>query len=361
MYLRLRLEGDDTMELATVDQYQALIEHSSDVITLVDRDGVIQFQSPSIERILGYDPDELVGKHLFEYVHPADQSRAREGFEAFAASSDSVVDDVEFRFQHANGSWVWLESIASNRPNSALEGFVVNSRDITDWKADQERLATLTEELELLNRVVRHDIRNDMNIVMGWAQLLEENVNDDGQDALRKIMASGEHIIELTDIARDFVASLTGDGEIETKPVSIRSTIQTEMDLRREAYPGATFIDEGDIPEVAVVANDMLSSVFRNLLNNAVQHNDTESPVVTVSGEMRGDKVVISVADNGPGIPDDQKESIFGKGEKGLGSSGTGIGLYLVQSLLEQYDGSIWIEDNDPTGAVFKAQLQKFE
>jgi len=349
------------MEMHTVDQYQELIEHASDVITVVDGNGVIQFQSPSIKRVLGYDSDELVSSQLFEYVHPADRSRVQERFEAFAASSDSVVEDVEFRFQHANGSWVWLESIASNQPHSDFEGFVVNSRDITEWKADQERLTVLTEELEILNRVLRHDIRNDMTIIMGWAELVEKNVNGDGQNALRKILASGEHVIELTEIARDYVKSLPRSGEIETKPVSIQSTIQTEIDLRREAYPDATFIIEENIPEVTVVANEMHSSVFRNLLNNAVQHNDTENPVVTISGEMRDDAVVISIADNGPGIPDDQKESIFGKGEKGLESEGTGIGLYLVQSLLDQYDGSIWVEDNDPTGAVFKVQLRKSE
>jgi signal transduction histidine kinase len=68
--------------------------------------------------------------------------------------------------------------------------------------------------------------------------------------------------------------------------------------------------------------------------------------------------VVIRVADNGPGIPDDQKETVFGKGEKGLDSQGSGIGLYLVQTLVTTYGGSIWIEDNDPEGSVFAVELQ---
>jgi len=77
----------------------------------------------------------------------------------------------------------------------------------------------------------------------------------------------------------------------------------------------------------------MLASVFRNLLNNAVQHNDTDAPEVTVTCEETDDRIRVRVADNGPGVPDAEKDEIFGKGEKGLDSAGSGIGLYLVSVL----------------------------
>jgi signal transduction histidine kinase len=82
---------------------------------------------------------------------------------------------------------------------------------------------------------------------------------------------------------------------------------------------------------------------------------------VTINGEERGDSVVIHVADNGPGIPEDRREEIFGRGEHGLDSPGSGIGLYLVDTLTDIYDGDIEITDNDPEGSVFTLTLQKAE
>jgi signal transduction histidine kinase len=105
----------------------------------------------------------------------------------------------------------------------------------------------------------------------------------------------------------------------------------------------------------------MLQSVFRNLVKNAIEHNDKTVPEVTVSVSERDDTVLARVADNGPGIPDEQRSEIFGKGEKGLESDGTGIGLYLVSTLVDQYGGDVWIEDNEPEGTVFTVELPKLE
>jgi len=97
--------------------------------------------------------------------------------------------------------------------------------------------------------------------------------------------------------------------------------------------------------------------VFRNLLRNAIEHNDTTPPEVTVSAIVEGELVTVEIADNGPGVLDDRKDEIFGKGERGLESGGAGVGLYLVRSLVESYGGRAWVEDNDPKGAVFVLEL----
>ena len=82
---------------------------------------------------------------------------------------------------------------------------------------------------------------------------------------------------------------------------------------------------------------------------------------MTISGEERGDSVVVHVADNGPGIPEDRRDEIFGRGERGLQSPGSGIGLYLVDTLVDIYDGDIEITDNEPEGSVFTLTLRKAE
>lgn len=112
-----------------------------------------------------------------------------------------------------------------------------------------------------------------------------------------------------------------------------------------------------ELPQTRVVADDMLPSLFRNLLRNAINHNDTEAPEVTISAAETEDEVRVAIADNGPGSSVEDRDRIFQKGETRRESTGTGIWLYLVQTLVEQYEGEIKIEDNEPEGAVFVVTL----
>jgi signal transduction histidine kinase len=141
--------------------------------------------------------------------------------------------------------------------------------------------------------------------------------------------------------------------------VSLAPALRGEVEDAREAHPAASVTIDGDLPVVDVRANRLLESVFRNLLQNAVQHHDGDAPTVTLTVEERADTVRVRVADDGPGVPDSQKEDIFGKGERGLDSEGTGLGLHLVQTVVSRYGGSVWVEDGDPEGAVFVVELQK--
>lgn len=231
--------------------------------------------------------------------------------------------------------------------------------DVTDRETYRVRLEERTEQLEALNRVVRHDIRNDMAVIHGWAETLRDHVDDDGRDALERVLRKSSHVIELTEIARDFVDSLAADAAPETKPLALRELLDGEIRSARDSFPEATFVVDGDLPSVTVRANELLTSVFRNLLNNAVQHNDTEAPTVTVGVEASADRVRVRVADDGPGIPDEVRSDLFGKGQKGIDSSGSGIGLYLVSILTAQFGGDVWIEGNEPRGAVFVVELPR--
>ncbi|QCC47541.1 two-component system sensor histidine kinase NtrB [Halobellus limi] len=349
------------MEFQTVEQYRALIDHSTDVIVLFDKTGVIQFASPAVETMLGYDPNELIGEQAFSLIHPDDREQAVEAFNQIVGAPSQSTKKQEHRLRHADGSWVWAESVTTNRTESDIEGFVINTREITERKRNEKQLEKRTEQLEALNRVVRHDIRNDMSVILGWGEQLQKHVTDEGQDALDRVLRKSRHVIELTEISRDFVESLVSDDTTEVKPVDLQQYIKTELAAVRESYPNAQFDVSGDISDVSVRANEMLSSVFRNLFENAVQHNNEETPVITVTYVDRDETVRVRIADNGPGIPDEQKEQIFGKGKRGLDSSGSGIGLYLVHTLTDQFGGDVWVEDNDPKGAVFIVELQKAE
>lgn len=220
----------------------------------------------------------------------------------------------------------------------------------------EQRLAEQRDDLEVLNDLVRHDIRNDLQLVTAYAELLEDRFEDEDRDRLRKIRESAQSAVELTQTARDLAETML-QTETETEPISLNRALESQIESVRSTSGNAIVTVEGSMPQVDVMADDMLGSVFRNVLKNAIQHNDKDIPEVTVSVTERDGDVLVSIADNGPGVADEAKETVFGKGEKGLESEGTGIGLYLVQTLVDRYGGSVWIEDNDPAGAVCKIAL----
>jgi signal transduction histidine kinase len=141
--------------------------------------------------------------------------------------------------------------------------------------------------------------------------------------------------------------------ERESKRIPISATIRSELQAVRSAYPHAEVVYGEPHPDVDVLADDLLGSVFRNLLKNAIQYNDKDVPTVAVSAHADEQTVTVRVADNSPGIPDEQEGDIFGKDTKGLDSDGTGIGLYLVDKLVTSYGGDVSVEDNTPEGTVF--------
>lgn len=99
--------------------------------------------------------------------------------------------------------------------------------------------------------------------------------------------------------------------------------------------------------------------VFKDILSNAVEHNDTDAPQVTVTVEEHTDSVAVRIADNGPGIPEADRARLVEAGEQGPDSVGHGLGLYLVRTLVDRYDGDISIRANDPRGTVVEITLPR--
>ncbi|WP_148416212.1 PAS domain-containing sensor histidine kinase [Haloferax sp. KTX1] len=297
---------------------------------------------------LDYEPtvDDAV-----EFYAADERDRVRELLDR--CRSEGVPWEDEFRLITAEGAEVWVrtrgEPVIRDGRVSSLRGTI---QDVTARRTREDELERMNAELEALNRIVRHDIRNDMAVVVGWAELLREHVDEEGADILSRILSTGRHTTEITEVARDLMETMSGGG-VETRPMSLANAVERELAVRREAFPRATFEVDGEIPDVAVRANPLIASVLGNLLNNAVQHN-ADDTVVTVSATVDDDAQTarIRIADDGSGIPDARKSVVFGKGEKGLESTGTGLGLYLVNQLVDSFGGEVHFEDNDPVGAV---------
>lgn len=346
-------------QLRSLRTYMEAIEHAGHAIYITDADGVVEYVNPAFEEQTGYDAAEIIGET------PAMLQSGR--------YDDAFYDDLWETIQSGekwhcegmidtreDGSEFYIDqTIAPIEIDGEVVQYVAIHRDITALKENQRQLEERNEQLELLNQIVRHDIRNDMQVVLGMSQLLEERVDDDCRDMLNTITDKSDHVVELTQTVGELMTALLGEEPDGTAPIVVKSVLESEVESLARAYPDAEVRIEGAIPPARVCANEMLESVFRNVLNNAIQHNRADVPEVVVETTEDEDHLVVEVADNGPGIPELQRRTVFGKGKRGLESSGTGLGLYLVQSLVEHYGGRVEVSENDPSGSVFEIRLPK--
>ncbi|WP_324760915.1 PAS domain S-box protein [Haloarcula montana] len=143
-------ETSDTRSENQTDRYRRLVEELQDIATIVDADGTMTYVSPAVSRVLGYDPEELVGNTGYEYVHPDDREKNAEAVEAVLEAPDDP-QTVEVRFKHAEGSWCWIEATLRNRlEDDIIGGILLNSREITERKEQERELRELAGEYEAL-------------------------------------------------------------------------------------------------------------------------------------------------------------------------------------------------------------------
>ena len=205
-----------------LERYEALVENTSDVVTLVDEDGTVLYQSPSVERVLGYDHEEVAGKNVFEYVHLDDRGYLMEEFSELLRDSETEIQDAEYRFLRSDGETVWLESSVTDRTDTELGGFVVVSRDITERKERDEELRKTKERLGLAIEsaglgIWDWDVEEDVvEYNDRWAEMLGMASEDAGYDMkFREENAHPEDLPEVNEELERHVAGETDRFEAE--------------------------------------------------------------------------------------------------------------------------------------------------
>ena len=230
------------------------------------------------------------------------------------------------------------------------------------WARRQaEALRAERERLSFLNHLLRHNVLNKINVIQGNATIAAEESNS-LEEHLNTIVAQSDDVVELIESVRVLVTATTA--ETAPGPVDLSAALAREVEALGQAHDVEVV---ANIPEdVEVIADDLLRYVFENLLANAVEHNDAHLPRVAVGVDRDDDAVRVTVADNGPGVPEPQREHLFEPVMQG----DHGIGLYLVATLVARYGGTVsladdvsrsavdWPWDDDTPGAVFTVELQ---
>lgn len=328
-------------------------------VTIADlqaKDQALIYCNAGFERITGYPVEEAVGQNCrFLQGDETDEEAVAQLRAAIEARESTQVELLNYR---KDGSTFWNEVTLApiTEDDGSVRYYAGFQQDVTTRKEYEHKLEEQRNDLSMLNQLVRHDIRNDLQLVLAVAETLQGEVDGELLESVDVLTESAEHAVELTETARDVAENIL-KGNDEPEPVSLPAHLHEQLHDARESYPDAAFELHGTVPEETVLANDLLGSVFENCFRNAVQHNDTDEPQIVVTVSTSVETATVRIADNGPGIPDNRKEAVFGRGEKGPESAGTGIGLYLVHSLVDDYGGAVRIEDNEPRGTVFIIEL----
>jgi signal transduction histidine kinase len=225
-------------------------------------------------------------------------------------------------------------------------GWTVLFYDVTELRRKQQELDLLKQ---VLSRVLRHNVRNELTVIRANAQMLQEEGSGLDSERAGTIVDKSEVLLDASEKARTVERLLEGDRD--RTDLDLADTVESYVaDEARAAFPETTF--ELDLPSsLRVEAHWALPVAIENVVENAAEHNDSDDPRVKVSVAKRGSRAVLKVADNGPGISHAELEVLERREETQL-QHGSGVGLWLVDWIIDLSQGDLAYEEREPRGTV---------
>lgn len=347
-------------------QFRSLIENSSDPICILSDELRLIYASPATARITGKTINEMNAYGVEKFIHPDDVSIVKDAFKntsRLGGEGDETRTTVRFRFRVSDGSYGIFDSVISRDYSSFGEPvFIMNARDVTAVAHYQETLVDALKELRKLNDArsvfmgrLSHELRTPLSVIMGLTDMmLRENATKGQEKYMRIIQSSGDMLLrQLSDLLEATRFDNT-ELKIEPRDIPLRDTLETFLEAyefqAKNSHVEFFCHISNNVPERIVADPARLKQVLSNLLSNALKYTGRGAVGVYVETAACEDpqklRIRFTVADTGPGIPESAQEAVFMIYSRGTRrddgmATGTGLGLYIVQQLVEKMNGSI--------------------
>lgn len=328
-----------------------LAAHTDDVLWMVSDDWTeALFVNEAFEALWGIETKTLEAdpKRFLDGIHPDDRERASAAMKQLSAGE---AIDAEYRVNPSKAyrRWAWVQAspIFEDGEVTRIVGF---ARDVTDRRR-RER------QLQVMDNLLRHNLRNDMNIILGHAELVRESDNPPIEECMQAIVETGEDLLETAEKEREIVEILVGLGGRERLDIAaiVRNAIE---DVRSGPIPIDISVSG---PESAdVLALPEISRAVFELLYNAVEHAEN-TPEIEVTLRPHGDVVELTVSDNAPPIPANEFEPLFEGNAPDAVYHGTGLGLWLVYWVVDLSEGAIDFDCSKEGGNTITVTLPRAE
>jgi PAS domain S-box-containing protein len=343
------------------NRYRFLAENSVDLICLHNLDTSFQYISPSVINILGYNPEEMVGKSPEDYAHPEDLKHLKDTFADFIDEKANKITIA--RFKNNDGNYIWIETKANIlKEKNTKTGFQSSSRDITIRKEEEEVIEkTLVKQRELnelrsnLVSTISHEFRTPMTTIRASVELISiylEGLTFEKKQRLEKqlntITGEIDRIVELMNSV--LTISKNDAGKTNFNPVKFNlkqlclDVIETSFYIQKNDNRVQTLF-KGSNFDVLADRNLMEYTIF-NLLNNAFKYSEASGDII-LNLTAKSSEVTIEIIDFGIGIPEEDQHKLFNtffRASNTNGIPGTGLGLYIVKTFTEKNSGSIQLE-----------------
>ncbi|WP_254840888.1 PAS domain S-box protein [Natronomonas marina] len=333
----------DCSELETERaRFSSLFERSPDPITdavLTDHGPLLREVNPAFAETFGVDRETARGRSTNDLIVPDDHREEAERLDVLDPSD--LLEPTEVVRETADGQGTFLfRGVHYAESEEGPRAFGIYT-DITDRKLNERRIG-------MLNRVLRHNLRNSGTVVEGYLELLAAELDGETEEYADRALDAIDRIIALAERVRDIERALSVDRG-DRRVVDLGRAVEEAVAAAGERNAAATF--EVDVEDASVDGGDLFEKAVAELVENAAVHGG-EAPTVTVTGSVDAETIRLAILDDGPGIPDRERAVVTGETDITQLNHSRGLGLWLAWYATTALGGTLSFDDDHDGGAV---------
>ncbi|XGI84103.1 PAS domain S-box protein [Halorutilales archaeon Cl-col2-1] len=342
-------------------RFERAIEETGHAVYITDSDGVIEYVNPAFERITGYTAEEAIGKtpRILKSGRMDDDYYE----ELWKTVKSGKIWSEEIYDQRKSGDiYIAHQTIAPITQDGEITGYVAIQNDISERKEYEHEIEKKNRQLSVMDRVLRHNLRNDLNVVKGHAELIRDSVGRGEDRNSVDIRSHSETIIDETqqllktaDKQREITNLLADPSSVGE--VDIAAMIESKAEKFREKYPDADISVSVAESRPTVGAIPEIGTALEELIDNSLSHSDRSTPKVDVELTLDEEEAVVEVRDNGSGIPEMERKVLTDNESIEPLYHGSGLGLWLVKEIIDQSGGSLDFDERESRGSIVRLRL----